>query len=103
MLLITAPVCLLHLRFPIADLQPLSKRRPWWMQAIHKELLVFDLKQVQFQSDFLSEESNSLTVTSEAIQGLFCRLKRIFTDLLFSLLSLESNVRPSAYRPTLFE
>ena len=102
--MITAPACLLHLRFPIADLQPLSKRRPWWMQAIHKELLVFDLKQVQFQSDFLSEESNSLTVTSEAIQGLsVCRLKRILTDLLFSLLSLDANIRTITYRSNLFE
>ncbi|UJR38243.1 hypothetical protein I4U23_030916 [Adineta vaga] len=63
--------CILNLRFPIADLQPLSKRRPWWIQAVHKEILTFDLKQVQFQSDFDTDEANALTITSESIQVYF--------------------------------
>jgi hypothetical protein len=55
-------------RFPIADLQPLNKRRPWWIQAVHKEILIFDLKQVHFESDFDSDETTTLTATSESIQ-----------------------------------
>jgi hypothetical protein len=51
------------------DLQPLNKRRPWWIQAVHKEILTFDLKQVHFQSDFDNDEITILTVTSESIQG----------------------------------
>jgi hypothetical protein len=58
-------------RFPIADLQPLNKRRPWWIQAVHKEILTFDLKQIHFQSDFDKDEATALTVTSESIQGKF--------------------------------
>ncbi len=60
----------IFLRFPIADLQPASKRRPWWIQAIHKEILIFDLKQVHFQSDFDSDEATALTITTESIQGI---------------------------------
>ncbi len=55
-------------RFPIPDLQPLDKRRPWWIQAVHKEILTFDLKQVHFQSDFDSDETTTLTLTNESIQ-----------------------------------
>ncbi|CAF0936928.1 unnamed protein product [Adineta steineri] len=71
MLSISSPGCILNLRFPIADLQPLSKRRPWWIQAIHKEILTFDLKQVNFQSDFDIDETTTLTITSESIQVYF--------------------------------
>jgi len=74
-------------RFPIADLQPLNKRRPWWIQAVHKEILIFDLKQVHFQSNFDSNETTTLTVTSESIQGeLFIDKKKIFFIFEFSLL-----------------
>ena len=58
-------------RFPVADLQPLNKRRPWWIQALHKEILTFDLKQIHFQSDIDSEQAKELLVTSESIQGQY--------------------------------
>ena len=69
-LLVNGSEDLVCCRFPVADLQPLNKRRPWWVQAVHKEILAFDLKQVHFQSDFDGDEATTLTVTSEAIQGL---------------------------------
>ncbi|CAF3407371.1 unnamed protein product [Rotaria socialis] len=68
MLTVSSPNCILNLRFPIADLQPLNKRRPWWIQCVQKEILVFDLKQVQFQSNFDNNESTTLTTTSDSIQ-----------------------------------
>lgn len=58
-------------RFPIADLQPLNQRRPWWIQALHKEILTFDLKQIHFQSDIDSDQAKELLITSESIQGSF--------------------------------
>ena len=66
-------------RFPVADLQAPSKRRPWWIQCVHKEILSFDAKQVQFQSNILPDQATSLTVTSDDIQG------SLFSDSMFSL------------------
>ena len=57
-------------RFPIADLRPANERRAWWIQAVHKEILTFDMKQMHFQSDFDGDETTKLTVTSESIQGI---------------------------------
>lgn len=77
----------MNCRFPIADLQPLNKRRPWWIQALHKEILTFDLKQIHFQSDIDSDQAKELLITSESIQGssdLFILQKNIFS--FFSLL-----------------
>ncbi|CAF1606489.1 unnamed protein product, partial [Adineta ricciae] len=71
MLTVSSVGCILNVRFPIADLQPLNKRRPWWIQAVHKEILTFDLKQVQFQSDFDLDEATVLTINTEAIQVYF--------------------------------
>ena len=61
----------MNCRFPIADLQPLNQRRPWWIQALHKEILTFDLKQIHFQSDIDSDQAKELLITSESIQGSF--------------------------------
>jgi hypothetical protein len=55
-------------RFAIADLQPLSKRRPLWIQAVHKDFLSFDMKQIQFQSNLLVDNATSMTITSENIE-----------------------------------
>ena len=76
-------------RFPVADLQPLNKRRPWWIQALHKEILTFDLKQIHFQSDIDSEQAKELLITSESIQGQCSSLLPIHQILVFffSLLS----------------
>ncbi|CAF4183246.1 unnamed protein product, partial [Rotaria sp. Silwood2] len=68
MLTVSSPGCTLSLRFPIADLQPLNKRRPWWIQGVHKEILTLDLKQIYFQSNFNNDEATTLTITSESIQ-----------------------------------
>ncbi|CAF3761845.1 unnamed protein product [Rotaria sordida] len=68
MLAVSSPGCILNLRFPIADLQPLNKRRPWWIQGVHKEILILDFKQIHFQSNFNNDESTALTITSESIQ-----------------------------------
>ncbi|CAF0882237.1 unnamed protein product [Didymodactylos carnosus] len=74
MLNISSPFCTFNLRFPIPDLQPLIKRRPWWIQTIHKELLCFDLKQLHFKSNILlneKTENNKFEITSECIQVYF--------------------------------
>ncbi|CAF3441805.1 unnamed protein product [Rotaria sp. Silwood1] len=68
MLTVSSPGCTLNLRFPIADLQPLNKRRPWWIQGVHKEILILDFKQIHFQSNFDHEEATTLTIISESIQ-----------------------------------
>jgi hypothetical protein len=78
-------------RFPIADLQPLSKRRPWWIQAVHKEILIFDFKQMNFQSDFLTNEATSLAITSEAIQGKLYHKKTFFGNIFVDLVYYMAN------------
>ncbi|CAF0862579.1 unnamed protein product [Didymodactylos carnosus] len=67
---ISSPFCTFNLRFPVPDLQPLLKRRPWWIQTVHKDLLSFELKKLHFKSDILLDETaeNKFEVTAESVQ-----------------------------------
>jgi hypothetical protein len=46
-------------------------------------MLTFDLKQTNFQSDFDSNQTTTLTVTSEAIQGYSFTMKKLYWENIF--------------------
>ena len=49
-------------------------------------MLTFDLKQIHFQTDFDNQESTTLTITSESIQGklnIFINVYPLFVFLVY--------------------